>query len=61
MSTSDLTELMAERIKYPHPCDGCLVGGGSISQYIDPETGHLMQESHDCSGTCEEFKKYYGD
>ena len=58
MSTIDFTVLMEERIRKPRPCDNCYVGGGSISQFIDPITGHLMQESHDCSETCELIKRY---
>ena len=58
MGTIDLTVEMERRLKNPHPCDGCEKGYGSIGQYTNPKTGHLMQESHSCSEICERLKNH---
>ena len=58
MAVVDLTLEMKRRVKNPNPCDGCEMGYGSIGQYTDSKTGHLMQESHDCSETCERLKNH---
>ncbi len=59
MEVIDLTIEMERRKQNPHPCDNCEMGSSSVGQYTDPTTGHLMQESHDCHETCEEFKKHW--
>jgi len=55
----DLTEMMEEKEKMSHPCDCCISGFGSISQYIDPKTGHFMQVNENCTETCEILKRWH--
>jgi len=59
MGIIDLTVEMERRKKDPYPCSDCEMGSASINQYTDPKTGHLMQESHDCTETCQIFKDYW--
>lgn len=59
MGVVDLTVEMERRRQNPSPCDGCEMGFGSIGQYIDVKTGHLMQESHDCMETCQRFRNHW--
>ena len=58
MGVIDLTIEMESRMQNPSPCKRCEMGSSSMWQYTDPKTGHLMQESHDCSETCEELKNH---
>lgn len=57
MGIIDLTLEMERRQRNPHPCDKCQMGSASVGQWTDPKTGHLMQESHDCSETCQILKE----
>ena len=54
----DLTELWAKRETDNCPCNGCQTDWCNISQWMDKETGHLMEEVTDCHDSCELLKKY---
>jgi len=55
----NLTKAAGERV--PSPCDGCECGSASLSQYIDPKTGDLMEETTSCVETCERLRMWIRD
>lgn len=50
----DLTE--PERVN--SPCDGCLMATSSVSEWVDPKTGHRMQETTNCRDNCERYRAW---